>query len=44
MGINSQQFIVPGLSIFLYMVTVNSIGGANTCVVLRCQVKILETL
>ncbi len=26
------------------MVAVNSIGGADTCVVLRCQVKVLETL
>lgn len=26
------------------MVTVNSIGGAYTCVVLRCQVKVLEAL
>lgn len=36
--------VIPGLATFLYMVAVNSVGGADACVVLRCQVKVLETL
>lgn len=40
----THDFLVPGLTTFLYVVTVNSIGGADECVVLWCQVKVLETL
>lgn len=36
--------ILPGLSTFLYMVAVNRVGGADACVVLRCQVEIFEAL
>lgn len=35
---------LPGLSIFLYMVAVHSVGRADACVVLWCQVKIFEAL
>lgn len=41
---SNQIFLVPGLTTFLDMVTVNSVGGADPCIVLWCQVKVLKTL
>lgn len=40
----SFQLTVPRLPSFLYMVTVNGIGGTDASVVLRRQVKVFETL
>lgn len=42
--LESKASIAPGLSSFLYMLTVNGVGGADPGVILRWQVKIFETL
>lgn len=41
---SNQGLVVPGLAPFLYMATVNRVGGADTSVVLWRQVEVLEAL